>query len=137
MAQGDPLAMIAYGIGIIPLINSLKREVQPWYADDAGALGMSARLETYFDLLASQGPGQGYYPKPTKSVVILCPENTEARKVFGLVVPDVTPQITCACAHLKSVTCSEHFSSLDILRAYDQYTLVKFGLIPPSRALAC
>ena len=36
--QGDPLAMIAYGIGILPLINNLKREIpdvtHPWYAED-------------------------------------------------------------------------------------------------------
>ena len=41
--QGDPLDMVAYGIGILPLIKNLKAEftdvTQPWYADDAGALG--------------------------------------------------------------------------------------------------
>ena len=57
--------------------------------------------------------------------------------VFGLSVPYVTPQIMCACEHLKSMTCSEHFSSLDIIRAYDQYALGRFGVIPPSQALAC
>ena len=47
--------MIAYGIRILTLIKNLKRDIsgvtQPWYADDAGALGMFARLETYFYLL--------------------------------------------------------------------------------------
>ena len=37
--QGDPLAMIAYGIGVLLLIRELRgehpRETQPWYADDA------------------------------------------------------------------------------------------------------
>ena len=40
--QGYPLAMIAYGIGILSLINNLKQDIpdvtQPWYADNAGAL---------------------------------------------------------------------------------------------------
>ena len=42
VTKGDPLAMIAHGIVIPPLIKNLKREIpditQPWYADDAGAL---------------------------------------------------------------------------------------------------
>ena len=37
----DPLAMNAYGIGVLPLIRYLRsthpRFTQPWYADDAGA----------------------------------------------------------------------------------------------------
>ena len=51
--QGYPPVMIAYGTGILPLIKNLKQEIsdvtQPWYADDAGALGTFAILETYFD----------------------------------------------------------------------------------------
>ena len=58
--------MIAYGIGILPLIKNLKRGIpdatQPWYADDVGDLDRLARIETYFDLLTHQGPGLGYYP---------------------------------------------------------------------------
>ena len=67
--------MIAYGIGILPLIKNFKLEIpdatQPWYTDYAGALGTFARLETYFDSLTYQGPGQGYHPKPSKSVLIV------------------------------------------------------------------
>ena len=78
--------MIAYGIGILPLIKNLKRAIpevtQPWQADDAGALGTFARLETYFDSLTRQSPGQGYHPDRTKSVLIVHPENIEARKNF-------------------------------------------------------
>ena len=49
MIQGDPLTMVAYGIIIILLIkhfNSMYPDVtQPWYADNAGALGMFNHLE--------------------------------------------------------------------------------------------
>ena len=50
VTQWDTLAMMAYGIGIIPLIKNLKQEIpdvtQPYYADDAGALGKFTRIET-------------------------------------------------------------------------------------------
>ena len=86
VTQGGDLAMIAYGIGILSLIKNLKREIpdvtHPWYAENAGDLGMFARLETYFDSLTNQGLGRGYNPDPTKSVLIVRPENIEAGKVF-------------------------------------------------------
>ena len=84
--QGGPLAMIAYRIGILPLINNIKREIpdvpQPWYADNAGALGTFAKLETNFYFLTCQGLGRWYHPKPTKSILIVQTENIEARKLF-------------------------------------------------------
>ena len=47
VTQGDPLAMITYGIGVLPLIWELRdphpRVTQPWYADDAGAGGGRSR----------------------------------------------------------------------------------------------
>ena len=84
--QGNNLAMIAYGIGTLSLINNLKHEIpevtQPWYADNARALGTFERLETYFDSITGQGPGQGYHPKPSKSVLIVRPGNIEAGNVL-------------------------------------------------------
>ena len=43
---------------------------------------MFKRLETYFDSLTRHGLGRGYHPKPTKSVLIVRPDNIEAGKVF-------------------------------------------------------
>ena len=87
MTKGYPLEMIVYGTGILPLINNIKQEIpnvtHPWYADDAGALGMFARLATYFYSLTRQGLGWGYYPKPPKIVLIVRPENIEAGKESG------------------------------------------------------
>ena len=40
-------------------------------------------IETYFDLLTCQGPGHRYHPKPSKSVLVVHPDNLEARKEFG------------------------------------------------------
>ena len=79
--------MIAYGIGILPPIKNIKQEIpditHPWYVDDAGALGKLEILEIYFYLLTCQVPGRGYHPDPTKSVLMVRPENLEAGKVFG------------------------------------------------------
>ena len=87
VTQGDPLAMIAYRISILPLIKNLKQEIPdvtlPWYADDTGALGTFEIIENYFNSLTRQVPGRGYYPKPSKSVLIVHPENLEDGKEFG------------------------------------------------------
>ena len=84
MTQGYTLAMILYGIGILLLIKKLKREIpdvtQPWYSDKSGALVTFSRIETYFNSLTLQVPGRIYYLKPSKSVMILYPENVEAGK---------------------------------------------------------
>ena len=71
----DTLEIITYEIGILPLIKNLKREIpdvtQPWYADNAGALGTFTIIETYFYSLTRQGPGHSYYPKHSKIVLIV------------------------------------------------------------------
>ena len=47
VTQGDPLAMITYYIGVLPLIRVLRTNhtqvSQPWYADDAGTGGSLER----------------------------------------------------------------------------------------------
>ena len=80
--------MVAYGIGILLLIKFLKAEFndisQPWYADDTSSLGTFANIELYFNSLKQFGPGRGYYPKPSKSVLIVNLYNLEYGKQFGL-----------------------------------------------------
>ena len=60
VAQGDPLAMIAYGIGILPLIRELcaahPHVTQPWYADDDGAGGEFVALQEHIQDLMVRGP---------------------------------------------------------------------------------
>ena len=52
---GDPLSMVAYGIGIIPLIKQPKAGfpgvTQPRYADDSSTLSTFVNAELYFNLL--------------------------------------------------------------------------------------
>ena len=69
---------------ILTLIKHIKREIpditHPWYYDDAGALGTFTRIETYFNPLTHQGPGRGYHPELSKSVLLVHTYNIEAIK---------------------------------------------------------
>ena len=84
VTQGDPLAMIAYGIGVLPLILELReahpRVTQPWYADDAGAGGTFAEVQAHFQDLQVWGPARGYYREPTKSILVVTPGNVARAK---------------------------------------------------------
>ena len=75
MTQGDPLTMIAYDIGVLPLICGLRRShprvTQPWYADDTGAVGKFGDVMSHFRDLHLRGPARGYFPEPTKSILVV------------------------------------------------------------------
>jgi hypothetical protein len=79
VTQGDPLSMFAYGI--LPLIRQLKAKFpqveQPWYTDDAGAGAKADEIERFFPRLCEIGPLFGYYPEPTKSILIVQHHNLE------------------------------------------------------------
>ena len=80
------IAMVAYIIGILPLIKNPKSGfpgvTQPWYTDDAGALGTFTNVELNFNLIKQFSLGRGYYPKPSKRDLIVCPDNLESVKRF-------------------------------------------------------
>ena len=63
VTQGDPIAMIAYGIEVLPLVRELwgahPRVTQPWYADDAGAGVMFQQILEHF----RGPPGAGTGPR--------------------------------------------------------------------------
>ena len=73
-AQGDPLAMVLYGSGLLPLANILRIKfpdlLQPWYADDAAVQGTPAKVAAYFALSVNLGPMFGCLPEPKKSFAI-------------------------------------------------------------------
>ena len=79
VTQGDPLAMIAYGIGVLPLIRELWNAhpwvTQPWYADDAGAGGKFTNIMEHLRDLQARVPARGYYPDPTKRILVVDPGN--------------------------------------------------------------
>ena len=68
-------AMIAYGIGVLPLIkefwNAHPRVTQTWYANDAGAGGTFQQIQEHVRDLQVRGPARGYYLEPTKSILVM------------------------------------------------------------------
>ena len=87
VTKGDPLPMVDYGIGIIPLMKCLKLMfpdvTQPWYSDYYGALGTFDNLEKYFISLKRNGADRGYWLDPTKSITIMHPNNIKAGELSG------------------------------------------------------
>ena len=75
VTQDDPLAMVAYGTALLPLIRELQSSFpmvrQSWYADDAGAGEKFAELKKLFNEVQIKGPRFGYYPEPSKSIIIV------------------------------------------------------------------
>ena len=86
VTQGDPLAMIAYDIGVLPVIRYLRRAhprvTQPWYVDDAGAGGEFGEIMAHFRDLQLRGPAWGYYPEPTKSILVVADRNVPRAKEY-------------------------------------------------------
>ena len=87
VTQGYPLVMIAYDIGVLPLIRELQDAhpcvTQPWYADDVGAGGTFQQVQANFQDLQARGPARGYYLKTTKSILVVAPGNvTQADEHF-------------------------------------------------------
>mmetsp|Transcript_44530 Transcript_44530/g.53447 ORF Transcript_44530/g.53447 Transcript_44530/m.53447 type:complete len:137 (-) Transcript_44530:327-737(-) len=81
VTHGDLLAIVVYGILIIPSIQILKREFpdifQPWYADDGTSMAPISRLRQFFDRLTVIGPPYGYNPERPKLILIVPPNGNE------------------------------------------------------------
>ena len=92
VTQGDNAAMGFYSCSTIPVIqtsaintNSSSSATtthikQVWYADDAAGGGKIADLQQWWSNLCARGPLFGYYPKPSKTWVIVKPEHYEEAK---------------------------------------------------------
>ena len=104
IAQGNPLAMLIYSIGIMPLVRQLKvyhppvdippvviipppvgrppPVVNTWYADDTGAAGKYDAIEKFFKDLERIDPDFGYFPEPSKSILIVRSRNLQSGRLF-------------------------------------------------------
>ena len=80
--------MVAYVIGVLPLIKLLKEAypdvIQPWYIENAVALGTFDNIGLYFNSFKLFALVREYYPKTLKIVLITHLDNIVARKYIGL-----------------------------------------------------
>ena len=72
--QGDPAAMAFYALATRPLMDVLAKIgkiIQSWYADDTAACGSLGELKDWWDKLCAIGPSYGYFPKPSKTILVV------------------------------------------------------------------
>ena len=92
VTQGDNSAMALYASSLMPLLRSLMLQSddniykflkQIWYADDAAAGGKLEDMARWWSMLCKHGPTYGYYPKASKSWIIVKPHYLdEAKRLF-------------------------------------------------------
>ena len=122
--QGDNLAMSFYGLGINPLLKSLKDKVgkvkQVWLADDATGAGKLKHLRTWWDLLIKDGNQLGYFVNESKSwLIIKDPANVElAQQLFANTSINIT---TDGKRHLGAAIGSESFKEKYIKDKVDNW----------------
>ena len=73
VTQGDNLAMAMYAVSTKTMISQLadERITQIWYADDSSAAGKLEDLKEWWIRLKDIGPKHGYFPKPSKTYLIV------------------------------------------------------------------
>ena len=77
--QGDPTAMAAYALALTPLLRQLiqfineqnQKTKEVAFADDITAADKIEDLKCYWDEITTKGPNYGYYPKASKSHLIV------------------------------------------------------------------
>ena len=87
VTQGDPLSMMLYAVAVLPLIHSLRapgKWIQNWYADDSSCVADLPSLRTWFEELLNRGPAYGYFPEPSKTVLVVGPSDIQqASELFA------------------------------------------------------
>ena len=111
-AQGDPVAMAMYALGLSVLQSELKHEItnvkSVAYVDDYEVAGSLQDLSKWWDNLTKRRPCYGYYyPNAVKSLLIVKPNKENlARELFnGTNIKIIS---TGAC-HLGATVGSEEF----------------------------
>ncbi|XP_057307912.1 uncharacterized protein LOC130645822 [Hydractinia symbiolongicarpus] len=91
-AQGDPTSMASYAIGIIPLLKALFNNTRSndhtlkevAYSDDFTVAGKLYEIKEFWSKIVDIGPKYGYFPKATKSHLIVKQEYLlSAEQIFA------------------------------------------------------
>ena len=133
------MSMAFYAVGLLPLIRELKgveglnSVLQMWYADDASAGGCINKLIEWYRLFITRGPDFGYFPEPSKSIVVVRPEDIESAKrmleeAFPTNCPKVLTDQRLLGGHLGSIAGKRRYVSENV----DKW----FGLIGKLAAIA-
>ncbi len=143
--QGDPDAMPMYAIATRPLIDNLDEicdstvTKQSWYADDSSAASTLVELKKWWTHLCKMGPGYGYFPKPSKSILIVKEDKLDTAKAL---FKDTELNITSEGErHLGAVVETEDFRNKFVdskVRSWvkDVEELAKIAKEEPQLALA-
>ena len=109
--QGDPTAMATYTLGLVPLITSMLNMDNNIklvaFADDLTGTGSIKHLHEWWAKLIDIGPKYGYYPKSSKSYVVVKEEQLEeAKNMFSGTCVNVT---SAGKRHLGAVIGSQQY----------------------------
>ena len=107
--QGDPTAMPLYALASIPLLNAIStsNSKHSAYADDLSCAGKIKNLLIWWNILSTTGPKIGYFPKASKSWLIVKPEKYElAKSIFRETSINITIE---GKRHLGAVIGSDEF----------------------------
>ena len=61
-------------VAILPLIHSLENShqwIQNWYADESSCVGELLSVRKWYDRLLPNGPAYGFFPEPSKIVLVV------------------------------------------------------------------
>jgi len=82
VTQGDPISMVIYGVALMPLTETVRAAqpdiLQAWYADDSSFGGMAPAIAAAMHMILEKGPARGYFPEPSKSILICNPAVRDA-----------------------------------------------------------
>ena len=144
--QGDPIAMHAYGIGLTPLLNVLSQGEagEAWkqvaFADDISGVGKLLFLRVWWDLVNKYGPLMGYYPKASKSWLIVKPGILDsAKEMFNGTGINITDQ---GRKHLEAMVGSAEYKKDYLLEKVEEWvsSIQRLSLIAktqPQAAYSC
>ena len=86
VSQGDPLSAVIYGLALVPLSKFLRERhpevIQPFFADDCSLAGPASAVRKVMQLLVLHGPSRGYFPEPSKSILVCPPRDKVAAQAI-------------------------------------------------------